>query len=141
MERLAGLFGEKVYPNIMLLLSGDLGAGKTTFAQFLGGKLGVKRHITSPTFNIIKSYKGQLPIHHMDCYRLEDSDEDLGFDEYFNDDAVVIIEWYTYIEEFLPEEHITVEIKRVNDQRIVTLEGMGSKNERVVKEIYEEFTY
>lgn len=68
----------------LILLNGDLGAGKTTLTQFIGKALGVKRTINSPTFNIIKSYKGtNLKLHHMDCYRLEDSEEDLGFDEFF----------------------------------------------------------
>ena len=58
----------------LILLNGDLGAGKTTLSQMIGKQLGVKRNINSPTFNIIKSYKGTtLKFHHMDCYRLEDS--------------------------------------------------------------------
>lgn len=106
-ERLAQLVTE----NDIILLNGDLGAGKTTFSQFFGKALGVKRTINSPTFNIIKSYKGRLPFHHMDCYRLENSDEDLGFDEYFNDNGVTIIEWSEYIKEYLPNERLEINIK------------------------------
>ena len=86
----------------LILLNGDLGAGKTTLSQMIGKQLGVKRNINSPTFNIIKSYKGTtLKFHHMDCYRLEDSEEDLGFEEYFEDHAVTVIEWSEFIQDLL----------------------------------------
>ena len=86
--------------------------------QFIGKYLGVKRNINSPTFNIIKSYKGkELKLHHMDCYRLEDSDEDLGFNEYFEDDAVTIIEWSQFIQEFLPEEYLVINITTINENQ------------------------
>jgi len=90
-ERLAETLSKVITGGTVILLSGDLGSGKTTFSQFLGKYLGVKRHMTSPTFNIIKSYNAKIKLHHMDCYRLEDSDEDLGFDEYFNDTLTILI--------------------------------------------------
>ena len=72
MQRFANLLTPLLKAQDVLLLDGDLGAGKTTLSQFIGKALGVKRHISSPTFNIIKSYKGDtLKFHHMDCYRLE----------------------------------------------------------------------
>ncbi|AVP37575.1 tRNA (adenosine(37)-N6)-threonylcarbamoyltransferase complex ATPase subunit type 1 TsaE [Staphylococcus felis] len=111
----------------VILLDGNLGAGKTTLSQFIGRELGVKRTINSPTFNIIKSYKGDsLNFHHMDCYRLEDSDEDLGFDEYFNDNAVTVIEWSQFIEPFLPEDFLKISIDVVNeDERMISLSAHG----------------
>ncbi|MFO3719507.1 tRNA (adenosine(37)-N6)-threonylcarbamoyltransferase complex ATPase subunit type 1 TsaE [Staphylococcus felis] len=111
----------------VILLDGNLGAGKTTLSQFIGRELGVKRTINSPTFNIIKSYKGDsLNFHHMDCYRLEDSDEDLGFDEYFNDNAVTVIEWSQFIEPFLPEDFLKISIDVVNeDERTISLSAHG----------------
>ncbi|REI07540.1 tRNA (adenosine(37)-N6)-threonylcarbamoyltransferase complex ATPase subunit type 1 TsaE [Staphylococcus felis] len=111
----------------VILLDGNLGAGKTTLSQFIGRELGVKRTINSPTFNIIKSYKGDsLNFHHMDCYRLEDSDEDLGFDEYFNDNAVTVIEWSQFIEPFLPEDFLKISINVVNeDERMISLSAHG----------------
>jgi tRNA threonylcarbamoyladenosine biosynthesis protein TsaE len=88
MKQFAARLVALVQAGDLVLLNGDLGAGKTTFTQFIGEALGVKRTINSPTFNIIKSYKGtHLKLHHMDCYRLEDSEEDLGFDEYFEDNV------------------------------------------------------
>lgn len=119
----------------VILLDGNLGAGKTTLSQFIGRELGVKRTINSPTFNIIKSYKGDsLNFHHMDCYRLEDSDEDLGFDEYFNDNAVTVIEWSQFIEPFLPEDFLKISINVVNeDERMISLSAHG-KHYLAVKE-------
>ena len=88
----------------MITLDGDLGAGKTTFTKGIAEGLGVKRTVNSPTFTIIKEYEGEsFPFYHMDVYRLENSDEDIGFDEYFNSDGVTVVEWATFIEEFLPQ--------------------------------------
>jgi len=120
-----------VQPGDLVLLNGDLGAGKTTFTQFIGEALGVKRTINSPTFNIIKSYKGtNLKLHHMDCYRLEDSDEDLGFDEYFEDDALTVIEWSQFIEDLLPNESLTINIEVIDEtSRHIKIEAKGEHYE------------
>src|SRR5699024_5529025 len=77
----------------VITLEGQLGVGKTTFTKALAEGLGIKDHITSPTFTIIKEYEGVIPLYHMDAYRLEDSEEDIGFDEYFYGDGVTVIEW------------------------------------------------
>ncbi|PNZ74541.1 tRNA (adenosine(37)-N6)-threonylcarbamoyltransferase complex ATPase subunit type 1 TsaE [Mammaliicoccus stepanovicii] len=121
-EKLAQVVSE----NDVILLNGDLGAGKTTFSQYFGKGLGVRRNINSPTFNIIKSYKGRLPFHHMDCYRLEDSDEDLGFDEYFNSDGVTIVEWGEFISDYLPDERLEINIKYIDEShRIFEIISIG----------------
>jgi tRNA threonylcarbamoyladenosine biosynthesis protein TsaE len=122
----------------VILLNGDLGAGKTTLSQFIGKALGVKRNINSPTFNIIKSYNGKgLKFHHMDCYRLEESDEDLGFEEYFEDNAVTVIEWSQYIATYLPANTLTINIQSVStDERTITIEANG-KHYTEIKEAVE----
>ncbi|WQK86152.1 tRNA (adenosine(37)-N6)-threonylcarbamoyltransferase complex ATPase subunit type 1 TsaE [Mammaliicoccus sp. Dog046] len=125
-KRIAEKLAQVVSENDVILLNGDLGAGKTTFSQYFGKALGVKRTINSPTFNIIKSYKGRLPFHHMDCYRLEHSDEDLGFDEYFNSDAVTLIEWSTFIQDYLPEERLEINIKYIEEnKRVFEIKSVG----------------
>lgn len=121
----------------IVLLNGDLGAGKTTLSQFIGKALGVKRNINSPTFNIIKSYKGKdLTFHHMDCYRLEESEEDLGFDEYFEDNAVTVIEWSKFIASYLPSNNLTINIHTIDkDERTITIESIGSHYDQIKEAI------
>lgn len=142
-ERLAELLSDKLSPGDTILLSGDLGSGKTTFTQFMGKNLGVKRHMTSPTFNIIKSYASPIKnceIHHMDCYRLEDSDEDLGFDEYFDGSSIVIVEWPQYIETFLPEKYIAITIEHKDESsRLFNISSTPAKS-HLLEGIHEEFT-
>lgn len=134
-QQIAGKLAQVVTENDIILLNGDLGAGKTTFSQYFGKALGVKRTINSPTFNIIKSYKGRLPFHHMDCYRLEDSDEDLGFDEYFNDNGVTIIEWSEFIQEYLPKERLEINIKYIDaDKRVFEIISKG-EHYKQIKEV------
>lgn len=79
----------------VILLSGDLGAGKTMLAQGIGAGLGVHEVVNSPTFTILKEYAGRLPLYHFDLYRIESPDElyALGFDEYFAGDGVCVVEW------------------------------------------------
>ena len=81
-----------------------MGAGKTTFTKGLAEGLGNHRNVNSPTFTIIKEYQGRLPLYHMDVYRVEDSFEDLGFEEYFKGGGVTVVEWAHLIEDQLPEE-------------------------------------
>lgn len=124
----------------LILLNGDLGAGKTTLSQLIGKQLGVKRNINSPTFNIIKSYKGTtFKFHHMDCYRLEDSEEDLGFEEYFEDQAVTVIEWSEFIQDLLPAEHLTINLAVTGEEtRELTLEASGDRYQKLKEALEDE---
>ncbi len=140
-ERLAQTIATLVTRGDVLLLHGDLGAGKTTFSQFFGKALGIEQKITSPTFNIIKSYEGKLLFHHMDCYRLEGAEDDLGFDEYFYGDGVTIVEWPEMIEEFLPEDYIELNLKYIEDsKREIEIQAMGSRGNRLKEQIIDEVT-
>ncbi len=87
--------GELARAGDVVLLEGELGAGKTAFTQGIGSGLGVTATINSPTFTILKEYQGRLPLYHFDLYRLDEADElyDLGFEDYFRGDGVCVVEW------------------------------------------------
>lgn len=122
----------------VITLEGDLGAGKTTFTKGIAKGLGVKRAVTSPTFMIIKEYDGELPFYHMDAYRLEHSDEDIGFDEYFYGDGISVVEWASFIEDYLPEERLMIKIEHVNtEKRKLTMIPKGKKFEKVLLRLKE----
>lgn len=132
-EKLGGF----IKPGDVLALEGDLGAGKTTFTKGLAKGLEIKRNVNSPTFTIIKEYQGRLPLYHMDVYRVEDSLEDLGFDEYFEGDGVTVVEWAHLIDEQLPEERLTIFIYHDGDQkRRMVLEPKGKRYQQLCKEIF-----
>ncbi|MBM6618643.1 tRNA (adenosine(37)-N6)-threonylcarbamoyltransferase complex ATPase subunit type 1 TsaE [Bacillus suaedaesalsae] len=127
-RELAYKIGELAKPGDVLLLEGDLGAGKTTFTKGLAKGLGITRNVNSPTFTIIKEYQGRLPLYHMDVYRMDDSFEDLGFDEYFNGEGVSVVEWAHLIQDQLPTEYGLITIKRVDDtKRTITLDAIGER--------------
>lgn len=133
-------FGEKLvkylFPNAVITLTGELGAGKTTFTKGIGKGLHIKKIINSPTFTIVKVYHGDLTLYHFDAYRLEDSDNELGFEEMFEDGGISVIEWPQYIEDILPNERLEINIS-INDNlsREFSFNAIGEKYERVVKEI------
>ncbi len=136
-KRLANKLSILLRPGDVITLEGDLGAGKTTFTKGLGTGLGIRRTINSPTFTIVKEYEGEVPLYHMDVYRLENSEEDIGFDEYFNGDGITVVEWANFIEEFLPEERLNIHIKRIDEyKRLITFEPIGSYFDEICKELY-----
>lgn len=127
---------ELVEPQYTITLEGDLGAGKTTFTQSFAKGLGVKRTVNSPTFTIMKQYVGRIPLNHLDVYRLEDSDEDLGWEEIFYGDAVTVVEWAHLIQEDLPEERLAIEITRIDEtKRKFVLKPIGEKYVRLCEEL------
>lgn len=95
-------------------LSGDLGTGKTAFAKGFARGLGIKDHITSPTFTIINQYEGRLPLYHFDVYRLENEDELLGIgaDEFFYGEGVCLIEWAELVKGAVPEGAVWIKIEK-----------------------------
>ena len=97
-QKLAKKFAKTLVGGERILLNGDLGAGKTTFTKFLAKSLGVKDEVTSPSFTILKQYKGKkLNINHFDLYRVEEIEElrEMGFDEFLDNDesSILLIEW------------------------------------------------
>lgn len=91
-------------PGDIFILTGDLGAGKTTFSKGFAEGLGIEQMIKSPTYTLIKEYDdGRLPLYHMDVYRLTDGASDLGLDDYLDGDGVCLIEWGELIKEEIGE--------------------------------------
>ncbi len=127
------------FPNMVICLEGDLGSGKTVFTKGFAHALGIEEAITSPTFNIIKEYpNGELPLYHMDVYRLEGNVEDLGLDEYFHKGGVVIIEWADMIQDYLPEERLEIKIRvldDVEDARVLIINPIGQAYEELCEAV------
>ena len=116
-------------PGDLLVLSGDLGAGKTTFTQGFARALGVTEPVTSPTFVLHRSYQGRLRLHHLDVYRLGGPDEadDLDLPGLLEGDAVTLVEWGETIGAVLPVERLTVHLTlgAGDDDRVLRLEPAG----------------
>lgn len=128
--------GNELDSGDVVLLTGDLSAGKTTITKGIGLALGVKKVINSPTFTIVKVYRGNLPLYHFDAYRLEDNDNELGFEEMFESGGISVIEWPQYIEELLPNERLDIEIlKNEDNSRSFVFYPKGKEFEDIVKEI------
>jgi len=110
-ETLGATLGAYLRPGDLVVLTGDLGAGKTTFVKGVAAALGVAEPVTSPTFAIVHEYDGRVPVAHVDVYRLQRIQElhDLGFDEML-EDRVVLVEWGDAIARVLPRDRVEVTI-------------------------------
>jgi tRNA threonylcarbamoyladenosine biosynthesis protein TsaE len=118
-------------PGDLLLLAGDLGAGKTAFTQGFGSALGIKSPITSPTFTLARQYEGRLRLHHLDVYRFERLSEvmDVGLSELLDEGSVVVIEWGDAIIPVLPRDFLEIRIAygEGDDDRIFELRCVGPR--------------
>lgn len=125
------------FPGMVICLIGELGSGKTAFVKGFAASLGLKEDITSPTFNIVKEYEdGEMPLFHMDVYRLEETDETIGFNDYFKSNGVTIIEWADMIEDKLPEERLEIKFKVIDENtRVLVLTPYGQAYEDVVNSV------
>ncbi|MBO4286357.1 MAG: tRNA (adenosine(37)-N6)-threonylcarbamoyltransferase complex ATPase subunit type 1 TsaE [Bacilli bacterium] len=117
---------KKIPLGSVIALTGDLGAGKTTFVQGVASALGIEDKVASPTFNIMKLYLGDVSLIHIDAYRLENMDHNIGLDEYIGyEKGYTFIEWPMYIPELLPENYIEINISNLGDNnREIVVKGL-----------------
>ena len=117
MKAFAETFADNLKNGDVVLLNGDLGAGKTTFTQFVLAHLGVKEIVNSPTFSILKTYQGEFVFHHFDTYRITTEEAvEAGFDEVLDDrNSIIFIEWSETIAPLLPKKNIVVNIRLVGE--------------------------
>src|SRR5690349_11309434 len=128
-ERLASV----LRPGDVVVLTGDLGAGKTVLAKGIAAGLGVSEPVVSPTFTIVREYEGDVPLQHLDVYRLDHLQEviDLGLDELLDGHAVTIVEWGEAVSALLPADRLEVSLMLLppeeadDDTRVVELHGVG----------------
>lgn len=123
----------QLQPGDVLLLRGELGAGKSVFARGIARGLGIKGPIASPTFTLMQCHQGQLSLHHFDLYRLTNDDElyEAGLFEFIGGDAVTVVEWPERCENALPMQHLDVTIiyGDEEDTRTITVTSIGGFRE------------
>ena len=135
-KNFASRLSKKFQTGQVIALNGDLGSGKTTFSQGVAQGLGIKQHVGSPTFKLVSEYVGAvLSLYHVDCYRLNNTDEFLnlgGENLLLPENGITLIEWANIIQELLPEDVIEIVFSRVMgepNERILKIRGMNKSNE------------
>jgi tRNA threonylcarbamoyladenosine biosynthesis protein TsaE len=119
-------------PGDAVSLEGDLGTGKTALTKGIAAGLGISDPVTSPTFTLVNTYDGKYTFHHFDVYRIDDPDEllTIGWEEYFDNDAITVVEWGDRVPELLPGNYIRIRFERddaVPDSRTITIERKSLK--------------
>ena len=128
-RKVGAALAELLVPGDVVSLTGDLGAGKTAFVQGAARALGVQEPVTSPTFVLVRQYRGDVPVHHVDVYRLDRVQEvlDLGFEDLLDPSGVVFVEWGDAIDALLPNDFLRVEITTGDDARRLSFAGRGTR--------------
>ena len=139
-----GVFASNLYPSLfrgaIICLGGDLGAGKTTFTKMLAKAMGIEATVNSPTFNILKIYENEVPLYHMDVYRLEGIGYDYELDDFLYGDGISVVEWYKFIEVMLPKDVLEITIIPTGGTtRKIILKGTG-RYEDIVQNISNRYS-
>ena len=136
---LGRFLGERVKAGQVLGLSGDLGAGKTTFTRGLAEGAGADpAGVTSPTFTFLHVYRGRFPVYHLDLYRLDSESQvrDLGVDEFVGGDGVAVVEWFENVPALLPPSRIEARLTvTAQDQRRITFRGTSPEWDGLIESL------
>ncbi len=137
-QRLGARLGDLLRPGDVLCLEGDLGSGKTCFAQGIGRGLGLGDAIHSPTFILANEHRGgRLPLYHLDVYRVRGADEAIGFglEDYLSGDGVTVVEWAEKIRAALPDERLWITFRHLGEsKRGLVFDPNGARYEQLLNE-------
>lgn len=127
--------GELLRAGDVLILSGDLGAGKTTLTKGIATGLGIRQMIKSPTYTIVREYEGRLPLYHLDVYRIGDDPDSIDLDDFLYGDGITVIEWGDLLDRTILPDYLTVCIERSGDGRKLTFESHGTRSQALAKDM------
>ncbi len=137
-RQLGQRLGDLARPGDVVLLVGSLGAGKTCLTQGIALGLGVNDYTVSPSFVLMREYKGRLPLYHVDLYRLEQVEEvaDLGLDDYLYGEGVCVVEWADRALNLMPPEHLLIQLAYLSPRRrSIYLEPRGKRYNDLTNEL------
>ena len=130
--------GEKLRSGDILVLSGDLGAGKTSLTKGIARGLEVQQMIKSPTYTIVREYEGRLPLYHLDVYRIGNDPDSIDLDDYLYGDGVTVIEWGELLDEGLLGDFLTLLIEKSGDGRQISGQAHGPRSQILREEIFHD---
>lgn len=130
-QRLGSLLQEQD----VLVLTGDLGAGKTTFTKGLAQGLGIKQMIKSPTYTIVREYEGRLPLYHLDVYRIGEDPDSIDLDDFLFGEGVTVIEWGELLADSLPDDYLKLTLVKKDDGRELVFESQGRRSQELLEEL------
>ena len=127
--------GKKLIAGDVLVLTGDLGAGKTTLTKGIAKSLGISQMIKSPTYTIVREYKGRLPLYHLDVYRIGDDPDSIDLDDFLYGAGVTVIEWGKLLSSDLLDDYLEVFIERDIDGRQVRFDAHGTRSQELLEDL------
>lgn len=122
----------------VLVLTGDLGAGKTTFTKGIARGLGISQMIKSPTYTIVREYEGRLPLYHLDVYRIGQDPDSIDLDDFLFGEGVTVIEWGELLGDSLPDDYLKLTILKKEDGRELVFEAHGSRSHSLLESFTEK---
>lgn len=132
---LGQVIGRSLQAGDVLVLTGDLGAGKTTLTKGIAQGLEIKQMIKSPTYTIVREYEGRLPLYHLDVYRIGDDPDSIDLDDFLYGDGVTVIEWGELLDASLLDDFLRIIIEKVGDGRRLSLLPQGQRSQTLLREI------
>lgn len=127
--------GQVLTENDVLVLTGDLGAGKTTLTKGIARGLGITQMVKSPTYTIVREYQGRLPLYHLDVYRIGDDPDSIDLDDFLYGQGVTVIEWGELLSDGVLDDYLEVIITKADDGRQINLRANGSRSEELLREV------
>ena len=127
--------GKKLIAGDVLVLTGDLGAGKTTLTKGIAKSLGISQMIKSPTYTIVREYEGRLPLYHLDVYRIGDDPDSIDLDDFLYGAGVTVIDWGKLLSSDLPDDYLEVFIERDIDGRQVRFDAHGTRSQELLEDL------
>lgn len=131
----ASQLGKLLKEGDILILTGELGAGKTTLTKGIAKGLDISQMIKSPTYTIVREYQGRLPLYHLDVYRIGDDPDSIDLDDFIYGGGVTVIEWGNLLDLSLFDDYLEIVLSKKEDGRLLALKAKGVRSQQLLEEI------